>query len=247
MAGRLFVVTGGSSGIGRAVAERAAARGERVVIVGRDAAALGAVSEAAEGISYRVCDVRAEGAVDALFAELGTVDVLVASAGSATAAPLHRTTLEHWQDEQAVNATAVFLCARAVMPAMQERGNGRVVVVASVAGLAGATVVSSYTASKHAAVGLVRALAAEFAGSGVTINAVCPTFVDTPMTERAVERIAAATDLSLADALRALELRSPLGRLLDPAEVAAAVEYLASPEAAAVTGHCLVLGGVEAA
>jgi NAD(P)-dependent dehydrogenase (short-subunit alcohol dehydrogenase family) len=246
MSGRRVVVTGGATGIGRAVAEHAATRGDRVVIVGRDATRLQAVAETSEAIVHRVCDVRDEDAVTKLFMELGPVDVLVANAGSATAAPLSRTSLEHWNDEQAINATAVFLCARAVMPVMRERGHGRVVVVASVAGISGAKYVSSYTASKHAAVGLVRALAAEFAGSGVTINAVCPTFVDTPMTARAIDAIASTTGLSPAEALQVLQDQSPLRRLLEPAEVAAAIDYLAAVESGAVTGHCLVLGGFEA-
>jgi NAD(P)-dependent dehydrogenase (short-subunit alcohol dehydrogenase family) len=240
-ASRLVVVTGGGSGIGRAVVRRFAAAGERVIAVGRDRNRL---DEALAGGEARVCDVTEEEAVRSLFAELGPVDVLVANAGAATAAPIARTSLEQWDGEHAVNATGVFLCAREAVGPMVERGSGRVIVVASAAGLAGRRYVSSYTASKHAAVGFVRALAAELATTGVTVNAVCPTFVESPMTERSIERIVEATGRDAEDARRSLEALSPLGRLLTPEEVAAAVAYLASPEAGGVTGHSLVLGGM---
>jgi NAD(P)-dependent dehydrogenase (short-subunit alcohol dehydrogenase family) len=223
---RVALVTGGTRGIGRATADALEAAGMRVIAVGRVD-----------------CDVTDPGAVAGLFERAGRVDVLVNNAGISSSAPLARTTLEEWHAQIDVNATGAFLCTRAAVPAMRERGWGRVVTVASTAGVAGARYTAAYTASKHAAVGLMRAVAAELAGSGVTANAVCPAFVRTEMTARSVARIVEATGRSAAEAEEALARSSPLGRLLEPGEVAAAVAYLASDEAAAVNGQTLVLDG----
>jgi len=241
VSGRLVIVTGGAKGIGRAVTERFRASGDRVVAVGRDAAALA-------DLGGRACDVTDEDAVVALFGDLGPVDVLVNNAGVAESAPLQRTTLASWRRHLDVNATGAFLCTRAALPAMLERDAGRVVTVASTAGRVGTRYTAAYTASKHAAVGLMRAVAAEVAGTGVTANAVCPAFADTELTRRSVARIAEATGRDEDAARAALERASPLGRLLDPGEVADAVVWLASPAAAAVNGQTLVLdgGGVQA-
>ena len=223
---RVVVVTGGTRGIGRAVVERFAEAGEQVVALGRD-----------------TCDVTDEAAVAEIFARIGRVDVLVNNAGVSSSAPLARTSLEDWRAQMDVNATGAFLCTRAVLPAMLERGSGRVVTVASTAGRAGARYTAAYTASKHAAVGLMRAVAAEVAGTGVTANAVCPAFVRTDMTRRSVERIAAATGRDEAAAEAALAEASPLGRLLEPQEVAFAVAFLAAAEAGAINGQTLILDG----
>jgi NAD(P)-dependent dehydrogenase (short-subunit alcohol dehydrogenase family) len=176
------------------------------------------------------------------------VDVLINNAGVAYGAPLARTTLADWQAHLDVNATGAFLCTRAVVGGMIERGDGRIVTVASIAGLTGARYTAAYAASKHAAVGLMRAAAAEVAGTGVTANAVCPAFVRTDMTRRTVENIVQKTGRTAEDAQSELEAMTPLGRLLEPDEVAAAVVFLASPEAAAINGQTLVLdgGGVQA-
>jgi NAD(P)-dependent dehydrogenase (short-subunit alcohol dehydrogenase family) len=223
---RLVVVTGGTKGIGRAVARRFEAGGDRVVAPDRDA-----------------LDVTDEAAVAAFFAPLGRVDVLVNNAGVSASAPLPRTTLADWRGQLDVNATGAFLCTREVLPAMLESDRGRIVTVASTAGVAGARYTGAYSASKHAAVGLMRAVAAEVAGTGVTANAVCPTFVRTDMTRRSVERIAATTGRGEADAEGALAATAPLGRLLEPEEVAFAVSFLAAPEAGALNGQTLILDG----
>jgi NAD(P)-dependent dehydrogenase (short-subunit alcohol dehydrogenase family) len=228
---RVVVVTGGTRGIGRAVAARFEAAGDRVVALGR-----------ADG------DVTSEDDVAALFGSIGAVDVLVNNAGVSASADVARTSLEDWRAQIDVNATGAFLCTRAVLGGMRERGSGRIVTVASTAGLAGARYTAAYTASKHAAVGLMRAVAAEVAGSGVTANAVCPAFVRTDMTAASVQRIVATTGRSDTEAEGALAAMTPLGRLLEPEEVAYAVTFLAAPEAGAINGQTLVLdgGGIQA-
>jgi NAD(P)-dependent dehydrogenase (short-subunit alcohol dehydrogenase family) len=238
-ASRVVVVTGGGKGIGLAVVARFIAAGDRVVAVGRDRAAL----ERSGASTAEVCDITDEGEVVALFENLGPVDVLVNNAGISTSAPLERTTLADWESQLAVNATGAFLCTRAVVPGMIERADGRIVTVASTAGRIGSRYTAAYTASKHAAVGLMRAVAAEVAGTGVTANAVCPAFVRTAMTDRSIARIVDATGRTPADAEAALAAASPLARLLEPDEVAFAVEFLAAPEAAAINGQTLILDG----
>jgi NAD(P)-dependent dehydrogenase (short-subunit alcohol dehydrogenase family) len=223
---RLVVVTGGTRGIGAAIAARFSAAGDQVLAPGR-----------AE------CDVTDEDAVAAYFAAAGPVDVLVNNAGISASAPVSRTSLHDWRSQIEVNATGAFLCTRAVLPGMRERDRGRIVTVASTASHVGYRYTAGYTASKHAAAGLMRAVAAELAGTGVTANAVCPAFVRTDMTATSVARIQERTGRSPDDAESALAAASPLGRLLEPDEVAFAVSFLAAPEAAAINGQTLVLDG----
>jgi NAD(P)-dependent dehydrogenase (short-subunit alcohol dehydrogenase family) len=244
---RTVVVTGGAKGIGRATTAAFAALGDRVFALGRDEEALAALGEslgtAAANVTTARCDVADEAEVGRCFGEIGAVDVLVNNAGVAAAAPLAKTSLADWEGQMAVNATGAFLCTRAVVPGMVERGAGSVLTVASTAGKVGARYTAAYTASKHAAVGLMRATAAEVAGTGVRANAVCPTFVDTEMTDRSVANIAAATGRDEAASRGALEHSSPLGRLVDPHEVAATLVWLASVEAAPINGQTVVLDG----
>ena len=230
--GRRVVVTGGGGGIGRAIVERFRTLGADVVAVGRGG------SDVDE-----ICDMTDEQAVASLFARVGDVDVLVNSAGIGESETLERTSLELWHRHLEANATAPFLCIRQVLPGMLARDRGRLVTVASTAGLAGARYAAAYAASKHAAVGLMRSVAAEVAGTGVTANAVCPAYVRTEMTERTVARIVERTARTADETAAALGALSPLGRLLEPAEVAGAVVYLASDEAAALNGQALVLDG----
>jgi NAD(P)-dependent dehydrogenase (short-subunit alcohol dehydrogenase family) len=227
---RLVVVTGGTRGIGAAVAKRFTDLGDRVVALGR-----------------ADCDITDEDAVSKVFGALGEVDVLVNNAGVASSAPLGKTSMADWRSQWDVNATGAFLCTKAVLPGMLSRDHGRVVTVASTAAVAGQRYTAAYAASKHAAVGLMRAVAAEVTGTGVTANAVCPTFVRTDMTATTVQRIAATTGRSEEDSERVVAGMSPLGRLLEPDEVAFAVAFLAAREAAAVNGQTIVLdgGGVQ--
>jgi NAD(P)-dependent dehydrogenase (short-subunit alcohol dehydrogenase family) len=256
---RTVVVTGGAKGIGRAIVERFAAAGERVVALGRDQAALsalpgevavllGGVGAQVGQVTALVCDVTDEEAVKAAFAEIGAVDVLVNNAGIAESAPLARTTLDLWRRHFDVNVTGPFLCTRAVVPGMRKRDSGAIITVASTTGRVGVPYTSAYTASKHAVVGLTRAVASELAGTGVRANAVCPTFVRTELTTRSITNIVEWTGRSNADAETMLAASSPLGRLLEPDEVAAAVVFLASPAAAAINGQAIVIdgGGLQA-
>lgn len=241
---RTVLITGGNKGIGRACAERFAADGHHVLVTGRDKAALEDVAAAHPDIEPLAFDVTDEDAWAAMTAE---VDILVANAGIAESAPLHKTTLEQWRRIYEINATGVFLGARTVLPGMRERGFGRIVAVASVASHHGVRYASAYAASKHAVLGLIRSIAVEVAGSPVTANSVCPGYVATEMTERSVERVASVTSLDEAAARSAIENMQPLGRLVEAAEVAEAVAFLAGAGAGAINGQSIILdgGGVQ--
>jgi NAD(P)-dependent dehydrogenase (short-subunit alcohol dehydrogenase family) len=216
---RRVLVTGGTRGIGAAIA-RAFAH-EDVTAVGR-----------------ADCDVTNPSSVDALFERVGALDVLVINAGAASSAPLAKTTVTDWANLHAVNATGAFLCTRAALPRLKE--DGRIVTVASVSGRVGTKYTAAYTASKHAAVGLMRTAAAELAGTTKTANAVCPGYVRTEMTERTIANIEARTGR---DGEAELANLSPLGRLIEPEEVAFAVAFLAAPQAGAINGQTLILDG----
>jgi NAD(P)-dependent dehydrogenase (short-subunit alcohol dehydrogenase family) len=233
---RVVVVTGGTRGIGRAIVRRFVHAGDMVFTVAREAIA-------EDDVRSERCDITDEAAVRATFERVGTVDVLVNNAGASESASLARTSLESWERQYAVNATGAFLCTRAVLPTMIERGAGRIVTVASTAARIGYRYASGYVASKHAAVGLMRSVAAEVAGTGVTANAVCPTFVRTEMTAQSIARIVEATGRNEPDSERALAESSPLRRLLEPEEVAATVAFLASYDARSINGQTVVLDG----
>jgi NAD(P)-dependent dehydrogenase (short-subunit alcohol dehydrogenase family) len=247
--GRHAVVTGGGRGIGAAVAQALAAAGARVTLMGRDEAQLQQRLESLPvGRAVR-CDVTDEASVAAALAEaaeaLGPAAILVNNAGAAESAPLVRTSLELFRRMLDVNLIGTFLCSRAVLPAMLEAGFGRIVNVASVAGLKGAAYVSAYCAAKHGVVGLTRALALETAKRGVTVNAVCPSYTDTDMTRRAIANIALKTGRSAAEAEAELVGKNPQGRLIRPDEVAATVLWLCAPGAEAITGQAIAVAGGE--
>jgi 3-hydroxybutyrate dehydrogenase len=253
--GRIAVVTGASRGIGRATARSLAEAGVAVALAARSDRQVEEATRELREAGHRAlpvpCDVTSETDVEALFRrveeELGAVDILVNNAGASSSAPVHRISPDEWNRLMAVNATGPFLCTRAALPGMMERGWGRVVMVASVAGLRGGRYIAHYAASKHAVVGLTRSAALEVAGSGVTVNAVCPGFVDTPMTGESVARIMEKTGRSEEEARAAIVSTSPQQRLVEPEEVAAAVLYLCGAEARGINGETLVIDGGGAA
>ena len=242
MAAKHALVTGGGSGIGLAVARRLSEDGFRVTVSGRTEQAL-----ADSGFAYVVMDVSDERQVNAAFAGIGPVDVVVSNAGQAKTAPVLKTSLKLWREMLAVNLTGAFLCAKAGVPAMIERGWGRFIVVASTSALKGYAYTGAYTSSKHGALGLVRTLAIELAKTGVTANAVCPGFTETELLGRSVDTIVATTGMDREQARAALLASNPMQRAVTPAEVAAAVSWLAGSEAGSTNGQAIVIDGGELA
>jgi NAD(P)-dependent dehydrogenase (short-subunit alcohol dehydrogenase family) len=250
LSGRVALITGGGRGIGRVIALALAREGAALALTGRARERLEAVAEevhAAEGarpliLAMDVADSGSiESALASLQAALPRIDILVNNAGIAVSAPLAKSDLDHWQRHLAINATAPFLLSRALVPGMVERRWGRVVNIASIAGLGGAPYISAYAASKHALVGLTRALAAETAGSGVTVNAICPGYVATDMVWNGARRITEKTGKSFDEAVAAMAGFNASGKLIEPEAVAAEVLDLCRDTAAGRTGETVVI------
>jgi 3-hydroxybutyrate dehydrogenase len=242
---RRVLITGGGTGVGADLARGLAAAGAEGVVVGRRREPLDAVAATDARITAIVGDVTDEADVATVFAQVGPVDIVVANAGAAESAPFIGTTSDVWQRMIAVNLTGVFLTLREGLRQMEGRGWGRLITVASTAGLKGYAYVSAYTAAKHGAVGLTRAIAQELAGTGVTANALCPGYLNTEMTERTVANIVETTGRTPADALKALTRANPQGRLIEPAEVTAAALWLCGPGSDAINGQAIAIAGGE--
>lgn len=247
--GRHALVTGGGSGVGRAIALALAAEGVEVTICGRRIEPLNETAALAPRIHAVAADVTDETAVAALYrnaeAARGPFDIVVANAGRAESAPAAKTSLDLWQKTLSINLTGAFLSVRPAMDTMRKARGGRIVFIASTAGLKGYVYVAPYVAAKHGVVGLMRALAAEFAATGVTVNAVCPGFVETDMLDESVARIVATTGRSEDEARATLAATNPQGRFIQPDEVAAAVLWLCGDNAGSITGQAISVSGGE--
>jgi NAD(P)-dependent dehydrogenase (short-subunit alcohol dehydrogenase family) len=250
--GKHAVVTGASRGIGAAIARALAAAGVRVSLLGRDAGHLGRVAEQLGGESRAlpivtdITDTQAvQHAFEAARARFGPVNLLINNAGQAASAKFTDTDLALWNRMLAVNLTGTYLSTRQAVPDMLEAGYGRIVNVASIAGLRGAGYISAYASSKHAVIGLTRSLALEYAARNITVNAVCPGFVDTDIVKDAIANIRKKTGRSESETLAALLATNPQRRLVTPQEVADTVMWLCRPGSESVTGQSIVLAGGE--
>jgi NAD(P)-dependent dehydrogenase (short-subunit alcohol dehydrogenase family) len=248
LAGKHAFITGGGTGIGLATARALAARGARLTLAARNFARLEQAASQLDAFPVSV-DVAKEASVAAAFeaarAKNGPVSILVNNAGITPSAPLHNTDLAMWNEVIAINLTGAFLCTRAALADMYAAQWGRVVNVASIAGLKGGMYISAYCASKHGMIGMTRALAYEAAKRGVTVNAVCPGYVETDIVTRAAENIASKTKLSESEARAMLYANNPQGRLITAEEVASAIDWLCSKGAAATNGAAIPMSGGE--
>ncbi len=253
LVGRSAVITGGGRGIGAAITRALADAGATVLACSRDASTAtdlaAELNDRGDRAFATACDVTAPDSVAAMAGyaaeNLGHIDILVNNAGRAHSAPLHHQTLEEWNRLFAVNVTGTFLCAQAFAPAMAQQGWGRVVNIASIAARTGLRYVSAYAASKHAVLGFTRCIAAEMADRGVTVNAICPGYVDTDMTTETVERIISKTGLGREEALASILQTTPQRRLIDPDEIAAVAAMLCGESARGINGQAIGIDGGE--
>ena len=243
--GRHALVTGGATGIGLAITKSLRSAGARVTIASRNIERVKAVAAELDGVTGVQLDVTDAADISAVFEQAGPVDILVNNAGIAHAAAFEKTSLEQWSKIMAVNLTGVFLCTQAVLASMRERNEGRIINIASTAGLKGAPYISAYAASKHGLIGMTQSLALEFATTGITANCVCPGFTDTQMVDDAVTNITSKTGRSGDEALAKLVQYNPQKRLITPEEVADTVLWLCQDLSRSITGQSIVIGGGE--
>jgi len=244
VAGKRVLITGGGTGAGADLALGFARAGAEVVITGRRVSALESTAALHDAIRWVQGDVTDEASVQAMFRDAGPCHIVVANAGAADSGVLAKTTVDQWNAMISVNLTGAFLTLREGLKQMD--GWGRLIAIASTAGLKGYAKVAPYAAAKHGVIGMVRSLALEIARTPVTVNAICPGFLDTPMTDHSVEVIAAKTGRTLAEARRALEAMSPQHRLIQPSEVTACALWLCAKGSEGVNGQAIAINGGEA-
>jgi len=250
---KIALITGGGRGIGRAIAFAFASEGASVAVAARSADQVAQVASEVAGEFFTrampiTCDVAKLDSVAQMFATLNTAfgrgpDILVNNAGIAESAPLAKTTDELWQHHLAINLSGTFYCMREALPHMIERGWGRIINIASIAGKTGAPYIAAYSASKHGVLGLTRSVALEVASKGITVNAICPGYVDTEMTTRGIENITKKTSLTEDQALDSIKKMSPQNRLVTAEEVAALALLLASEDGRGINGQAINVDG----